>query len=126
MTDQALLEAVQTAIPHTTAEEVMSETGVARERRRKLSAAAGLLLVIAMNLLTCSLAQVLMKLLEGFRYVWPTDDPAPASKCAISQLRYELGVTPMAALFRHICQAPRHAHHARRVPVWAAAHSGRQ
>ncbi len=105
MTEQALLEAVATAIPHSAVQAVVSELGVARARRRKLSAEAGLLLMIAMNLFSrSSLRQVLLKLLKGFRYVWPTVEAPPASKGAISQLRYALGVGPMAALFHRICR----------------------
>jgi hypothetical protein len=105
ITDQAMLEAVESAIPQATVKAIVQERGLARQRRRKLSAEMGLLLVVAMNLFThSSLAQVLMKLLKGFRYVWPNDHLIPASKGAISHLRYELGAAPVVDLFHRVCR----------------------
>jgi hypothetical protein len=105
ITEQALLEGLQTAIPHATVQAVVSEFKLARIRKRKLSAEMGLLLVIAMNLFPqCSLVQVLVKLLKGFRYVWPGVGFTPATKGAICQLRYELGAKPVVELFHRLCQ----------------------
>jgi hypothetical protein len=105
ITEQALLEAVKTVIPQATVQAVVREFKLARVRKRKLSAEMGLLLVIAMNLFSqCSLAQVLVKLLKGFRYIWPVADFIPASKGAICQLRYQLGAKPVVELFHRVCQ----------------------
>ena len=121
ITDQAMLEAVESAIPQATVKAIVQERGIARQRRRKLSAEMGLLLVVAMNLFThSSLAQVLMKLLKGFRYVWPNDHLIPASKGAISHLRYELGAAPVVDLFHRVCSTDGDGADPRRFPIRAA------
>lgn len=65
----------------------------------------GLLIVIAMSLYShLSLVQVLRKIVQGLRYVWPDPNIIPASKGAISQLRYEIGAKPMVDLFHQVCK----------------------
>jgi len=105
ITDQAMLEAMESVIPYSTLAAVVEAQGVRRQRRRKLSAEIGLMLVIVMNLFAnLSMTQVLWKLLQGFRLLWPEPEFEPASKGAISQLRYELGVAPIRDLFQRVCK----------------------
>jgi hypothetical protein len=105
MTDEVRLEALESAVPYSTLQAIVRSHGLQRQRKRKLSAEMGLLLVIAMNLLSyLSLAQVLHKLVQGLRYIWPGRGFLPASKGAISQLRYEIGAKPIVDLFHQVCQ----------------------
>lgn len=105
LTDEVRLEALETAVPYATLQTVVREHGLERQRKRKLSAEMGLLLAIVMNLYSClSLAQVLRKLVQGLRYVWPDASFVPASKGAISQLRYQIGARPLVDLFHRVCQ----------------------
>jgi hypothetical protein len=103
-TDEVRLEALENAIPYAMVESVVRDHNLSRQRKRKLSAEMGLLLSIAMNLLSnLSLGQVLMKLVQGLRFAWPEADLVPASKGAICQLRYEMGAEAIVDLFHRIC-----------------------
>jgi len=106
VTDQVLLEALNSAIPAETIQWVVAQHGLCRERQRKLSMEMGVALIIAMNLFwQVCLAEVLTKLLAGFRYLWAADtEPTPASKGAISQLRYALGAQVLVDLFHAVCK----------------------
>lgn len=105
LSDEVALEAIEAAVPRAVVEAVVADLGVAEQRRRKLTAEMGLLLGIAMNLFTRdSLGQVLVKLLQGLRFIWPDPNFAPATKGAICQARYRLGAKPMVELFHRICQ----------------------
>ena len=105
ITDQKILEAIEETIPHTTVEDIVKEQGLSRQRKRKLSAELGVVLAVGMNLWARqSLSRVLVKLLKGLRFIWPDPSFVPASKGAISQLRYEIGAAPVVALFHRICK----------------------
>ena len=102
--DQSLLDVLEQAVPYAAVQTVVATHHLARQRRRKLSAELGLLLVVAMNLWARhSLSQVLFKLLRGFRFIWPVTWVAPASKGAISQVRYHVGAQPVVDLFHRVC-----------------------
>ena len=100
------LSALEHALPQATVEAVVADLGVEEQRTRKLPAGLTLLLCIAMGLFTnLALTQVLRKLVQGVRYIWPGDeDYETANKSAISQARYRLGARPVVALFHRICQ----------------------
>ena len=69
----------------------------------------GLLMMIAMNLYSrLSLGQVMHKLVQGLRYIWPGASFTPASKGAVSQVRYALGARPVVDLFHRVCQPMTH------------------
>jgi hypothetical protein len=69
------LDALAQAIPQASVEAVVVDLGVAEQRTRKLPAALTLLLCIAMGLFTnIALTQVLRKLVQGVRYIWPGDE----------------------------------------------------
>ncbi len=100
------LNALEHAIPQATVAAVIADLGAAEQRTRKLPAGLTLLLCIAMGLFSnIALTQVLRKLVQGVRYIWPGDeDYETANKSAISQARYRLGARPVVALFHRICQ----------------------
>jgi hypothetical protein len=105
ITDQNLLEALHRVMPPDVIHRVVAQHGIARQRQRKLSAEFALYLIVAMHLFSSvSLAQVLIKLLKGFRYIWSDPGFIPASKGAISQVRYAIGTPPMVDLFHAVCQ----------------------
>jgi hypothetical protein len=103
ISEQVRMEALEQAVPYVEVQAVIAAYGLQRQRKRKLSAEMGLLLGIAMHLFRgCSLGQVLWKLMKGVRLLWP--EVRPASKGAISQLRYAIGARPMVDLFHRVCK----------------------
>ena len=105
LADEFSVEALEAAMPRATVEAVVADLGVAEQRRRKLPAELTLLLTVAMNLFTHhSLEEVLRKLLQGLRLIWPEPDIATAGKGAISMARYRLGAAPLVELFRRVCK----------------------
>jgi hypothetical protein len=105
LTDEMHVEAIETTVPFATLQAVVQDYGLTRQRKRQLSAEMGLLLEIGMNLFSdLSMEQVLRKLVQGLRYVWPAADFRPATKGAISQLRYQQGAKPMVDLFHRVCR----------------------
>ena len=64
-----------------------------------------MLLCIAMNFFVQDdLEEVLSKMTQGLRYVWPDDEIPTATKGAISKARYKVGTEPMAELLKRVCQ----------------------
>ena len=104
-TEEATLDALGQTLARPRIEAVLQSLGVREQRTRKLTMVLTLLLCIAMNLFTEeAIDDVLLKLLQGPRFLRPDDDLEPASAGAICQRRQQLGVAPLAALFREVCQ----------------------
>jgi Insertion element 4 transposase N-terminal len=98
------LDALQKVIPTKTIELALSESGLHTKRKRKLTLITTVLLVILMTIYTQrSLSHVLEKLLQGLRFIWPTDTLTAPSAAAFSYRRYQLGARPLARLFHLIC-----------------------
>jgi len=100
------LNAVEQVIPQATIEAVIADLGVTEQRVRKLPALVTLQLCVAMGLFAdLSLERVLLKMVQGLRYIWPgEEDYRTANKSAISQARYRLGAQPVVELFHRVCQ----------------------
>jgi Insertion element 4 transposase N-terminal/Transposase DDE domain len=104
-TEEATLDALGQTLARPRIEAVLQSLGVREQRTRKLTMVLTLLLCIAMNLFTEeAIDDVLLKLLQGPRFLRPDDDLEPASAGAICQRRQQLGVAPLAALFHEVCQ----------------------
>lgn len=104
-THAAALDALGHTLNRSRIEQVLKRCGVLEERTRKLTLVLAVLLCIAMNLFTEEAQDdVLVKLLQGPRFLRPEDDLEPASASAIAQRRPQVGVAPMAALFHEICR----------------------
>ncbi len=105
LADEVRLGAIEAAVPRAAIEAVVADLGVAEQRRRLLPAELTVMLAIAMNLF-CQypLEDVLSKLLRGLRLLWPEPDFASATKSAICQARYRLGVRPLSELFHRVCK----------------------
>ncbi len=105
ISEEVRLEVLEKAVPNETIQAVVRDHKLQRLRNRKLSAEMGLMLIIARHLFSQnSLTQVLWKILQGIRLLWPGAIFTPASKGAISQLRYEIGAEPMADLYHRVCR----------------------
>jgi hypothetical protein len=99
------LAALEKAVPNEVIQAVVRDHHLQRQRNRKLSAEMGLMVVIAMHLFSqSSLVQVLWKIVQGVRLLWPGARFTPASKGAISQLRYEIGAKAMVDLYHRVCR----------------------
>lgn len=104
-TEEAALDALGHTLAHARVEAVLVSLGVLEQRSRKLTMVLTVLLCIAMSLFTEeAIDDVLAKLLQGPRFLRPDDDFQPATAGAICQRRQQLGVAPMVALFREVCQ----------------------
>jgi hypothetical protein len=102
---EATLEALGQTLSPARIEMALERSGVREERRRKLSLGLAVLLCIAMSLFTEeAIDDVLVKLMQGPRFLRPAEDLVPASASAIAQRRQHLGVAPLVALFRQVCR----------------------
>lgn len=103
-TQEATLDALGQTVSRARIEMLLRSLHCTEQRARKLTMVLAVLLCIAMNLFTEeAIDDVLAKLLQGPRFLRPDDDLVPASASAICQRRQQLGVAPMAALFREVC-----------------------
>lgn len=97
-------EALESVIQGEVLSAVVQAHGIQRQRQRKLSAELGLMIVIALHLFVgCSLRQVLWKLMKGVMLIGP-EGWVPATKGAISQVRYAVGARAMVDLFHRVCR----------------------
>jgi hypothetical protein len=87
---------------------VLARLGVSEQRVRKLTMELIVLVCIAMNLFTEeAIDDVLQKLIAGQRFLSLTDEKQMGSGAsAICQRRQQLGVAPLVALYKDICQPP--------------------
>ena len=99
------LGAIAQAVPVAEVQAALAETGVCEQRVRKLNMLVTVLLTIAMNIYPrSSIGEVMRKLAQGLRYIWPDTEYRVANDSAISQRRYQLGARPLVALFHRVCR----------------------
>jgi hypothetical protein len=99
------MEAIAQAVPLAEVQAVLAETSVCEQRVRKLNMLVTVLLTIAMNIYTrSSIGEVMSKIAQGLRYIWPDPEYRVANDSAISQRRYQLGARPLVALFHRVCR----------------------
>jgi hypothetical protein len=85
--------------------EVLAAEGRLTERERKLNLLITVLLIIMINIYTSeSIADVLEKIAQGLRYIWPNPDYVVPKASAITYRRYQVGARPVVALFHQVCQ----------------------
>ena len=102
---EATLEAFGEIITPQRIEGVLRPLGKQERRVRKLTMVLVVLLCITMSLYTEeAIEDVLVKLMQGPRFLRPADEFVAASKGAICQRRQQLGVAPMVTLFHQVCQ----------------------
>ncbi len=105
LANEAKLEALGEIVSSQRIEKILNKTNKAELRVRKLTMVLVVLLCIAMCLYTEeAIEDVLIKLMQGPRFLRPADDIVPASKGAICQRRKQLGVVPMVSLFHEVCK----------------------
>jgi hypothetical protein len=84
---------------------VLAAFGLHTQRERKLPLSLVVVLIVAMRLFADSaIEDVLVKLLQGPSFLRPDGIELAASKGAISQRRQPVGVRPLVALCRTVCQ----------------------
>lgn len=99
------LEAIERAVPLTEIRAALSDTGVCEQRERKLNMVVTILVTIAMNIYSRALiGEVMRKMAQGLRYIWPDPEYRLPNDSAISQRRYQLGARPLVALFHRVCR----------------------
>jgi hypothetical protein len=92
-------------VPKATIAGVLAAEGRLTPRERKLNLLVTVLLVIMINIHTSdSIADVLEKMAQGLRYIWPDPDYLVPNASAITYRRYQVGARPLVALFHQVCQ----------------------
>ena len=105
LADEITLDVIHDVVPLETIHQVICESNVKEKRRRSLPTDVVMLLCIAMNFFVQdNLPEVLSKMTQGLRYIWPDDEIPTATKGAISKARYKVGAKPMAELLKRVCQ----------------------
>jgi len=99
------LDALTRVIPPETVRAVVTETGTRATRERKLTAEATIWVLIAMTLYTpLALGDVVRKVAQGLRFIWPDPTIAVAGAPALVYRRYQLGARPLQALFARVAR----------------------
>ncbi len=99
------LPAIEHLVPKATIAAVLTAEGRVTQRERKLNLLITVLLVIMINIYTSdSITDVLEKMAQGLRYIWPDPDYGMPNASAISHRRYQVGARPVATLFHQVCQ----------------------
>jgi hypothetical protein len=99
------LSVIEQIVPRATIAAILEAEGRWTQRERKLNLLVTVLLVIMLNLYTTySIGDVLEKMVQGLRYIWPDPDYLVPNDSAISYRRYQLGARPLVALFHQVCQ----------------------
>jgi hypothetical protein len=98
------LEALSQAIPPEAITAVLAAESAQEQRERKLTMDVVMLVLIAMNLYPDrAIDDVLRKLAQGLRFIWPDPDYDLPTAGALTYRRYQLGARPMVALFHQLC-----------------------
>lgn len=104
---QLKLELLAQVFPRAAVQAILQETGAVTPRQRKLNLEVIVWLLIGMNLYAqASLEHVLDQLSHGLRLLWPGDAARRSllpRKSAITYRRRQLGVRPLARLYRQLC-----------------------
>lgn len=99
------LPAIEHLVPKATIAAVLTAEGRVTQRERKLNLLITVLLVIMINIYTSdSITDVLEKMAQGLRYIWPDPDYVMPNASAITHRRYQVGARPLVALFHQVCQ----------------------
>jgi hypothetical protein len=102
--NEITVDAITEHVPVEMVEEVIELCGVKEARNRKLPALLVVLLCIGMNLFCqMSLSYVLVKLVQGIRFLHALGVDEVAGKSSISEARYKLGAKPLEMLFKRVC-----------------------
>lgn len=92
-------------IPPETLTAVLDAEDAHEQRERKLNMRIIMMVVIALNLYPhLAVGDVMRKLAQGLRFIWPDPDYAVPGDSALSQRRAQLGARPLVALFHRVCR----------------------
>ena len=96
---------IEQIVPRATITAILEAEGRRTQRERKLNLWVTVLLVIMVNIYTTSsIGDVLEKMAQGLRYIWPDPDYIVPNDSAISYRRSQVGARPLVALFHEVCQ----------------------
>jgi hypothetical protein len=99
------LEALSRAVPPEMVRAALAAEGVVTQRARKLTVEATVYVLIAMNLYAhVSLGDVLAKIAQGLRYIWPDPEIPVATASALTYRRAQVGARPVVRLFHQVCR----------------------
>jgi len=99
------LDAIARLVPVAEVERLLDQFGVRERRTRKLSQTAVVFLLIAITLHGhLAIEDVVKRLWRSTSILWPTAPPLAPGRSAFSYRREQIGVRPLAALFRLVCR----------------------
>ncbi len=97
-------DAFARVVPPETITAVLDAEAAHAARERKLNMQVIMVLVIALHLYPhLAVEDVLRKLAQGLRFIWPDPDYDVPGASALSYRRYQLGARPLVALFHQVC-----------------------
>lgn len=98
-------DALWQVVPPATIAAVLTAENAHAHRERKLNMPIMMVLSIALHLYPqLAMEDVMRKLAQGLRFVWPDPDYDVPGASALSYRRYQLGARPLVALFQQVCQ----------------------
>jgi hypothetical protein len=99
------VDALSQVIPPTAITQVIAQERVGEIRKRGLTAALTIWVVIALHLYpTVAISGVLRKLARGLRFLWPNPTIRLPGDSAIAARRQQVGARPLVALFKLLCR----------------------
>jgi len=103
--DVISLDLLARVIPPQLVDRVLTDHGAHQQRTRKLTQRAVVYLLIAVTLHGhLAIEQVIKRLWRSCALIWPSQPPTAPGRSAFSSRRDQLGVRPLAALFRLVCR----------------------
>ncbi len=98
------LDALHHAVSPQIIDAVLALEDAHATRERKLTMAAVVWILLAMNrYTTLSIAHVIRKVAQGLRFIWPDPTYRVPGDTAFAYRRYQLGAQPLVTLFHHLC-----------------------
>jgi hypothetical protein len=103
--DAISLDLLARVIPPKVVDDVLAAYDARTRRTRKLSQSATVFLLLAVTLHShLAIRDVVKRLWRASAFLWPSRLPAPPAVSAVCYRREQLGVRPLAALFRLVCR----------------------
>ena len=99
------LDALSRTVPPEMVQAAVQAEGVITQRARKLTVEAAVYVLIAMNLYPhLSMGDVVAKIAQGLRYIWPDPEIPVATASALTYRRAQVGARSVVTLFHQVCR----------------------
>jgi len=99
------LDVLSRTVPPEMVQAALQAEGAVTQRARKLTVEAAVYVLIAMNLYPhLSMGDVVAKIAQGLRYIWPDPEIPVATASALTYRRAQVGARPVVTLFHQVCR----------------------